>query len=837
MSDLAENVRAAIDAGDPAAVRDLVVAATEKERREIRSVVDESWWHEYGSPKRFARMLARFGSATARQVASEWWSIDLNDESFRDLAYTVLAARGRDFFETVARNIVDDGVQQGALLVRRAVQQGFIDAPPDHEAYVRGLVVQLGDWNVSDSTYAALRADPTLLDEVWQIFEVDCSTELWNSAAWVTNELGVLTGGRESNRWLVALPRLADERLLDRDRLLDASLEALLRDFRPSMVGWYAKLHEELAPNDDERRARTDRYLALLASPTPSVVKEGLVGLKAVEGAVPADELARASTGPLSQKQKNLAVETLALLGRAAEREPGERPTLLEAAALSLGHERADVQERGLTLLERYPDEAPRGALLGFAEVVSPTLRTRVEALTGIVAEAPEPETVAVEPSPRVDAVSTAEPVALQPVESVDELIELAASLLEGQGNGDDVERLVDGVSRLCGERPRGFERRVSGLAKRADQGGEWGLLSGVGLVQSVVLSWTTGKRPPSYQLPDTLLGFLGQRALEVASRAAKRNPRELLALPTHAGGWIESDVLAEREQRAGRLRNRPDPADRLQAKLRVLRDVTAIAYSPSVVEQKRWNQEERFLDLEPASVPRDFGPLAPAVAAVGRSHGGSIWLDPVAWGAWDALGARWCLTILPTHPEIAFAGAARLIVDRLDAAPQLYPDVVLERALDSHLRLEGVAWLAVAGGLLSKSPDLQRIATDVLVTSIEDGRFDPDALAGALAWLFASGFAKASRLEAPFRDAGRISNLHAAELVRLGEALLTRLTQTPHGLQAPLQAVLEHAARTGLSIERPDARSALERIAAEVSRSSKLGRLARSLLDLSRTG
>ena len=198
------------------------------------------------------------------------------------------------------------------------------------------------------------------------------------------DERGVLIGGRHENRWVDASTRLAGNGALDRDRLLDASLDALLRDFRPSMVGWYAKLHEALEPTPDERQARVDRYLSLLASPVPIVVKEGLAGVKALKVDLPADDLARAAVGPLSQKQKNLAVAMLALLTRAAEREPGARPVLLESAALALAHERVDVQERALSLVEQYPDEAPRGALLGYVDVVSPTLRLRVEALTGI---------------------------------------------------------------------------------------------------------------------------------------------------------------------------------------------------------------------------------------------------------------------------------------------------------------------------------------------------------------------------------------------------------------------------------------------------------------------
>ena len=83
-------------------------------------------------------------------------------------------------------------------------------------------------------------------------------------------------------------------------------------------------------------------------------MKQGLTALRTIEADVPAGELARAAAGPLSQKQKNLAVTMLRLLEGAAERDPAARPELLAAVALALGHERPDVQERALALLERY---------------------------------------------------------------------------------------------------------------------------------------------------------------------------------------------------------------------------------------------------------------------------------------------------------------------------------------------------------------------------------------------------------------------------------------------------------------------------------------------------
>ena len=836
--ELAPELRRAVEAADAERVRDLVVQASEKDRRAAAKKLGDRldplvWsWDERLRTKRRAALAAWLGTATARQIASDWWLVGRRWDSDvgLDLAYAILAARGRSFVETVARNSVSDGAQIAFLLVRCALREGLVDDPGDGDAYVRGMVQSLGAEGDAEAAYRALVADPELLeDELWRIFEVDCGTELSHAHVWERNP-GSSMARPGANRWHRALLRLAAEGRIDRQRLLDTSLDALLRDFRPSMVGWYAKLHEALEPDEDERRRRIDTYLSLLTSPVPAVVREGLTGLRAVEEDVRADGLARAAAGPLSQKQKNLAVDMLRLLERAAEREPEARPALLAAAALALGHERADVQERALTLLERDADEASRAELLRLAETVAPQFRGRVEALTGIApvsrAEPVEPPVAAPPPAP-VDAP-------LVPVESVDELVELAAFLLEGQGTGDDVERLLDGVSRLCDQKPPGFERRTAGVRKRLEEHVWWQFgKGGEDAVAVVLAAWIAGRPPRDLKARRTLLGLLAARGLEVAARAARGRARPLLAFPTRAGGWIDPDVLAERERDVGRIRNRADPGDLLQAQLRTLAAPEPIRYTRRVIERRMWNQEERELELRPVRIPEELEPVADPVAVVGKPPATSIWLGLPAWGSWDALGARWSITVLPAYPEIAFAGAAQQIASALDASPQLHPEPVLEHALVPTVPLGETAWLAAGAALVAKSPDLRRLGTDVLVAAIADGRFDPDAAGEPLAWLADNRLAKVSRLDGPLRDAGRVSARHAAQVVRLVEALLAHLRATPHGLHGPLEVALEHATSGGSKVERAEARAALERIAGEVSASSKLGRLARELLEL----
>lgn len=354
---------------DTAHVRDRMIALNERERHALAKQAQQAFdsVEERGpgrppSSRWKAIALVWLGTATARKIVSEFWRVGFklsDDPTFVDEVYAVLHSRGRPFFETVARGLLrSEGPFGSWPLVRKAVREAFIE-PPEGDEYLLGVVfgiVKPREHNDVASAYRGLLEDPALLGrEVWQLFEIDAGSELANSNTWEPNDPDRALGGftRGDNRWLYALTRLAGEGRLDRERLLDASLDALMRDFRASTVGWYAKLHEELEPTRTERLARLDRYLSLITSPAPSVVKAGLATLKSVEDAVPPAEFARVAPTVFAQRQKNLAMETLSLVARLCKANPEARPPLLEAAAHALAHERADVQERALKLSRR----------------------------------------------------------------------------------------------------------------------------------------------------------------------------------------------------------------------------------------------------------------------------------------------------------------------------------------------------------------------------------------------------------------------------------------------------------------------------------------------------
>jgi hypothetical protein len=234
---------------------------------------------------------------------------------------------------------------------------------------------------------------------------------------------------------------------------------------------------------------------------------------------------------------------------------------------------------------------------------------------------------------------------------------------------------------------------------------------------------------------------------------------------------------------------------------------------------------QEKAVKLALVSAPADVSALRDRLVKPRR--------DPL-WG-WDLsgpLGICWALTVLPSDPEPAYGNALLDAVYSSDAQSAYgHPEIVLAYALDPNVPITRLGWHAVAAGLLGKPQEVQRAAVDVLVHSVEDGRFDADALAAALGWLVANDLGKPSRLERPLRDAGRVSALHAAHVARTIVGFTAELRETPRTLAGVLELAQELAAASGYRVDDGAERLALERITRKVSKSSKLGRAARGLL------
>src|SRR2546430_2381301 len=144
-------------------------------------------------------------------------------------------------------------------------------------------------------------SDPVFVErELWRLFEIEGTSVLS-----FTN-LDRFSRGR---RWATALLTRAAEGKIPRARLLDATLDALQRDFVQYRAGWFAELHRDLEPSIAERVDRLDRYLTLLASRIPPTVSFALDALVALERAGEPSAPARAEPAPAAARAPTGAPE------------------------------------------------------------------------------------------------------------------------------------------------------------------------------------------------------------------------------------------------------------------------------------------------------------------------------------------------------------------------------------------------------------------------------------------------------------------------------------------------------------------------------------------------
>lgn len=147
-------------------------------------------------------------------------------------------------------------------------RRGLVNQPGD-EGYVLWLIlggpVRIWDEVSTVDLKAFLTSEPGLLESLfWRLFEIEGDS--------VRSVAQLDKRGRDRGGYARALRELSAEGLLDRQRLLDASLSALSRGFKSFRAHWYLVFHESLMPTSQERLARLSTYLSLLPAPNAATV-------------------------------------------------------------------------------------------------------------------------------------------------------------------------------------------------------------------------------------------------------------------------------------------------------------------------------------------------------------------------------------------------------------------------------------------------------------------------------------------------------------------------------------------------------------------------------------
>ena len=276
-------------------------------------------------------------------------------------------------------------------------------------------------------------------------------------------------------------------------------------------------------------------------------------------------------------------------------------PTLVVAArpvvSAALRHENAEVQQAALDLADAIPDLLESSTLERIAADLPATLRrqigrsasepsryedprpraeqlpTRWRTLAGIdeaLAENwfPAPLPFSMAEVPVLSGVAR-----IEPIRDLDELIDAVAHAIESVDGADEVERILDGVSRLCAERPSDFEARTAPLCKRLGRlfpseetralTNSWGVAG----IPTVLAAWLRpGEGAAGGRVPRRgVFEWMEKRLRELARQVRKRRAQPLASAPTHAGGWIEEPrgkPIGSYDKQLAKLRTASRPPD-----------------------------------------------------------------------------------------------------------------------------------------------------------------------------------------------------------------------------------------------------------------------------------
>lgn len=752
-----------------------------------------------------ATFLALLGCATTpRAVGSHLWRLRV-DQADVDLALQVLTDRSPHWLGQLAQVLVDAGDTDRTWGLVRALVRGGICATPEGDEYRRVLVGQGG--SAPGGAIGLLRSDPRLVgEELWDVLATErVGRQLGQVDAWATHP------ERTWQHALVVLQSAEGEPRVDRARLLDVTVDALVADRAAVDVRWFVNLHDALDVTPQETVDRQDRYLVGLTNEVSTVVR-------------------------LCQRQ----LGRLAGTGLDVE-------ALLEASAAVLQHRTKGVVQAHKALLSTVsrsmPEVAPR-----VAELLAEPSATSPEGASVVLPD----------PAPLAPALP------IRPVDDADELVELAARVLEEPCEIPSVERLLDGIARW----PDGA--RLVGaraLAARAEQVlqsswvGPWQGAHPGADVAALVLAWLRGVRPPEaprfrgwFSMPSSLrpdpdgalpplrpadsLGvWWSLRVREVAEHAARAaEGRPLLALPTTDDGVVDGAAVTERLARVpagapplrfdvalAALRLPVDAAPSLPANNR-----TAAALGRDLgrrtASSPRW---EQVLADVPADDHLPEGPTVPV--ASWRDAGGpgkrrardddpidALLTGPDALvrfpGDIETLCTHPWPLMFPHHPDLlaAYGHGALIRAVRTSRCP-----VPVLAALGRGARASSVTASALVLGLSAKDPVGRVAAADALADLSGHGALDGADLGREIGRLVAAGAVVGSRVARSLQDAGRSHGPAAALVAVAATTVLPVLGRRPDA-HLFVAALADAATATGQEVTLP---ADLETLAASRSR------------------
>lgn len=650
----------------------------------------------------------------------------------------------------------------------------IVSAPRNFHRDFRNRSDSFGDW--IDKNMDILEED------VWRIFQNEGNQEFSLSSQGKYYHSG--------DNWMSVLHRLAGEGKISRTRLLEESLNALGRGFIQFRSAWFSAFHDSLKPTLEEQVELTQKYLLLLGSPIGPTVAFAINNLKDLDKADKLDPDALISNiNPcMVAKQKAVILSALALLERAVKK----NASLAEPASLlaieGLLHDSPEVQSKVIAFISRHGDKQNSELTLkiaGYYDAVSPSVKDELKPwIQSELVSAPELNLQAYKyKNYYCEGWPFAHCGRISPVESEEELLQLAGFCMENPLAAMELERLMDGVSRLESSSEK-FRYSGLPLVMRAERlcTRLWRRTTSLQLVVAkFVYEWLHGPAEieefkQSHLAPS--LRILDRRMDEIIERRTQKVYIPMLSFPTHQNGWIEPSVLESRNK-----------------------------------IWKEQNIAQAITDLEIAWLRL---PLVPQLESETPNEDAKI--DGIR--VMDKLerpeiGPNLVLTIASYRERIMHRtiGAIVIYINYNLAESREYRHY-MELLTHSGAPLTYKAHELMNIGLIVPDVQCNGIARDAMIRAIEEFRLEPDYLGKRVGVFLKSDKSKPKRLVLSLQEVARVSPLHM-DAVRqvLERALQGSIDNVPRELPALLEFYKEVLVACKKKIESDETKTFLRSI------------------------
>lgn len=581
----------AVQAGSPTTVAALIVGATEPERAVYAKLTFRLLGRHHIDHMNSQYLVATLGTAPSAYEALRRVGRVIMVPELRDAVLAVLLDRRPSWLQELAEQGMAKDPSDFRSVVDALIDAGAIERPTS-DAYLRGMTDGFYGRPDAAGIRKRLLADPANVDE--NVRRYLRSPGVGDRLYWSDYFQGydpwhktTQTPQIEGATWCAQIAQLIRERHVDGPAVIDICLGVLSGEPTPKDLVWFVRMHDAIGLTIDELARRADRYRRLLRAESSVLVAMGQAAIGKLLGAerISADQVLTASSVPLHRAEKKVVLAQLKLIERSLKIDPSLTAQAVDAIAVVLGHQRADLQAAALMLIDKYADASTRSELAaaGAADALAPTLLSQaraagliesgleqprpvldpdeVRALVGSISALTRTEFGLDDAVARVlggrvpEAVSTPPafgPVAPPPIAGPDELIELFTRSIERPADAIDVERVMAGSVRFASLPLTTRQQLAEPVFQRArDLALAEANFDGYGEVgkylASLLCSWATGWSMAYRSTAPTRLSTVFAVRIAESTRMIFAGHCVLLAEPTHLSGAVASDVLLER--------------------------------------------------------------------------------------------------------------------------------------------------------------------------------------------------------------------------------------------------------------------------------------------------